>query len=100
MPPGKTQQMNISLTPRLASFVRASVRSGLYNNASEVMREALRHMQEGTNQEKATHAKVKASAAAVANGEYNDYSPAELRKLVRSIIAEIGTERKTPRGRA
>ena len=34
--------MNVSLTSRLEEFVRAKVASGLYNNASEVMREALR----------------------------------------------------------
>ncbi|NQZ08869.1 MAG: type II toxin-antitoxin system ParD family antitoxin [Algicola sp.] len=36
--------MNISLTPELESRVRAKVEGGLYNNASEVVREALRFM--------------------------------------------------------
>ncbi len=36
--------MNISLTPELESRVRAKVEGGLYNNASEVIREALRFM--------------------------------------------------------
>jgi hypothetical protein len=34
--------MNVSLTPRLEEIVRRKVASGLYNNASEVIREALR----------------------------------------------------------
>ena len=34
--------MNISLTPELEKMVQAKVESGLYNNASEVIREALR----------------------------------------------------------
>jgi len=34
--------MNISLTPELEEAVKRKVRSGLYNNASEVIREALR----------------------------------------------------------
>ena len=34
--------MNISLTPHLESLVKTKVESGLYNSASEVMREALR----------------------------------------------------------
>lgn len=38
--------MNVSLTPRLEAFVRAKVASGLYNNASEVVRDALRLMVE------------------------------------------------------
>ncbi len=36
--------MHISLTPELETQVRGKVKSGLYNNASEVIREALRFM--------------------------------------------------------
>ena len=38
--------MNISLTPELKAFVQSRVSSGLYNNASEVIREALRLLNE------------------------------------------------------
>jgi antitoxin ParD1/3/4 len=34
--------MNVSLTPELEKFVEEKVESGLYNNASEVIREGLR----------------------------------------------------------
>lgn len=37
--------MNINLTPKLEEMVREKVKSGLYNNASEVVREALRMME-------------------------------------------------------
>jgi len=36
--------MHVSLTPELESRVKTKVKSGLYNNASEVIREALRFM--------------------------------------------------------
>ena len=36
--------MHVSLTPELENRVKAKVESGLYNNASEVIREALRFM--------------------------------------------------------
>jgi antitoxin ParD1/3/4 len=36
--------MHISLTPELENRVKSRVESGLYNNASEVIREALRFM--------------------------------------------------------
>jgi antitoxin ParD1/3/4 len=39
-------QMNVSITDRLAGFVRRKVKSGRYNNASEVVRDALRRMEE------------------------------------------------------
>lgn len=38
--------MHVSLTPELDRLVRERVESGLYNNASEVIREALRLMQD------------------------------------------------------
>jgi antitoxin ParD1/3/4 len=38
--------MHVSLTPKLEALVRDKVDSGLYNNASEVIREALRLMNE------------------------------------------------------
>lgn len=34
--------MNVSLTPQLEAMIRRKVESGMYNNASEVVREALR----------------------------------------------------------
>lgn len=38
--------MNVSLTPELEKFVDGKVESGLYNNASEVVREGLRLLKE------------------------------------------------------
>jgi antitoxin ParD1/3/4 len=39
-------RMNVSLTPQLEKFVSAKVESGRYNSASEVVREALRLLEE------------------------------------------------------
>jgi antitoxin ParD1/3/4 len=38
--------MNVSLTPELERFVSAKVETGRYNSASEVVREALRLLEE------------------------------------------------------
>ncbi len=38
--------MNVSLTPKLESFVKQKVSTGLYNSVSEVIREALRLLEE------------------------------------------------------
>ena len=38
--------MNISLTPQLEELVKTKVASGLYGSASEVLREALRLLEE------------------------------------------------------
>ena len=44
--------MNVSLTPELEAMIRQQVDSGRYNNASEVVREALRLLEE---QERVQH---------------------------------------------
>lgn len=38
--------MNVSLTPELEKFVNGKVQTGRYNSASEVVREALRLLEE------------------------------------------------------
>lgn len=38
--------MNVSLTPELESLINNKVKTGLYNSASEVVREALRLLEE------------------------------------------------------
>lgn len=38
--------MNVSLTPRLERYVKQKVAAGMYNSVSEVMREALRLLEE------------------------------------------------------
>ena len=38
--------MNVSLTPQLEELIKRKVESGLYGSASEVMREALRLLEE------------------------------------------------------
>lgn len=53
--------MNVSLTPELDKFVNAKVESGRYTSASEVVREALRLLEE--------HERVRAAQLAAFNRE-------------------------------
>jgi antitoxin ParD1/3/4 len=53
--------MNVSLTPELDSFVAGKVQSGRYNSASEVVREALRLLEE--------HDRARSAQIAVFNQE-------------------------------
>ena len=52
-------QMNINLTPQLEEMVRTKVSSGLYNSASEVVREALRLMEREDQVRAATLAQLR-----------------------------------------
>ena len=53
--------MNVSLTPELEQFVSEKVQSGRYNSASEVVREALRLLED--------HDEARAAQLAEFNGE-------------------------------
>ena len=68
--------MNVSLTPMLEKFVDAKVKSGRYNSASEVLREALRLLIENDQiqelHRKELNAKIDEGLAAAARGEVID----------------------------
>jgi antitoxin ParD1/3/4 len=57
--------MNVNLTPQLEALVRSKVESGLYGSASEVVREALRLMDE---QDRIRAAKLEQLRAEVRRG--------------------------------
>jgi len=59
--------MHISLTPELEVIIKEKVASGLYNNASDVVREALRFMK--TNEELIYHIKLDRLRSKLAEGE-------------------------------
>jgi len=57
--------MNVNLTPELEALVQRKVASGLYNNQSEVVREALRLLAE---QDRLREAHLKDLRGALADG--------------------------------
>lgn len=56
---------NVNLTPALDRFVATRVKSGRYENASEVIRAALRALQQSEHEDKA---KLEALRAAIQEG--------------------------------
>jgi antitoxin ParD1/3/4 len=52
--------MNVSLTPQLEELVKSKVESGRYGSASEVMREALRLLEERDRVQLLRHEALKA----------------------------------------
>ena len=81
--------MHVSLTEKLDEYVRDKVRSGFYNNASEVIREALRLK---ISNENTNEAKLVALQAAIApaweQAERGECTPFDLE----SIISELDQE--------
>jgi antitoxin ParD1/3/4 len=73
--------MNVSLTPELEGLVNEKVASGLYNSASEVVREALRllfeHEEIRRLRIKELRREIKIGADQIRQGKYKDYESAD-----------------------
>jgi antitoxin ParD1/3/4 len=82
--------VNVNLTPQLEAMVRRKVEGGQYNNASEVVREALRLMQE-RDEERDSLARLRAAVAAAQEqfdrGEGREWTP-ELHEEIKRQAAE------------
>jgi antitoxin ParD1/3/4 len=80
--------MNVSLTPELEKFVSTKVESGRYNSASEVVREALRLLEEHDTARAAQLAEFNHELgrrlAALDRGEVVDPAAARTRLAVKS----------------
>ena len=101
-------QMSVSITDHLATYVRKKVKGGRYNNASEVVRDALRRMEEDearavrlarptaediladlTGEQLAgIRERVRASLESIDRGEYVEYEGRDgLKKLADGVKA-------------
>ncbi|MBR5034606.1 MAG: type II toxin-antitoxin system ParD family antitoxin [Bacteroidales bacterium] len=81
--------VTVSLGPHYEEFIRESIAGGRYNNASEVIRAALRRMEED-------EARITALRAALVEGEESgyieDFNPTEfLNELNEAYDKEIQT---------
>ena len=81
-----TFTMNVSLTPELEHLVNEKVNSGLYQTASEVVREALRLMKERDDLTR-LRADVRTGFDEVARGEGIEYSRTSGRSLADDVKA-------------
>lgn len=79
------EQMNISLSPQMAKFIRGKVKAGGYMNISEVVRTAVRRMQE----EEVREARLASPAADEVLDELTGAGRASIRERVRAGFAAI-----------
>lgn len=91
--------MNVSLTPELEQLVTEKVESGLYNSASEVVREALRLLKERDDLREARLDELRREIAIgleqADRGEMRPFDPDDLKRRVRDRLSEENqTERK------
>ena len=79
--------MNISLTPELEQLVNDKVKTGLYQTASEVIREGLRLLRERDQRIEALRRDVRAGFEAVDRGEFTDHDESNIQELADRIKA-------------
>ncbi|HTX49974.1 MAG TPA: type II toxin-antitoxin system ParD family antitoxin [Caulobacteraceae bacterium] len=84
---------NVHLTPELERFARECVAEGRYNNVSEVVRDALRKLQDVEARRRAF---VKSLDDAVAEAEREGYFTAEQVLAEMDEIIEAAAERCPP----
>ncbi len=85
--------MNVSLTPELENLVNEQVKSGLYNSASEVVREGLRLFKEQlilkNIRRDELRREIMIGVDQIRNGEYTSInSQEELESFTENLISE------------
>jgi putative addiction module CopG family antidote len=99
------EQMNISLSPQMARFIRGKVKNGEYTNMSEVVRDAVRRLQEDeaiksartrltdfeaglTKREReGIRRGVRQGIKDIEEGRYQEYDADGLRNLAKDLVA-------------
>jgi antitoxin ParD1/3/4 len=83
--------MNVSLAPHLESMVRHKVESGHYNTASEVVREALRLLEEHDRRLEWLRTEIAIGDEQIARGELIDFTPERLKQIKREARENAGS---------
>lgn len=86
--------MNVSLTPELERLVNDKIKTGMYQTASEVVRDALRLLQQRDEQRQQLRADVQAGLEDIRRGRYSEYDSRSGAALVNTIKAR-GRKRLT-----
>jgi antitoxin ParD1/3/4 len=88
--------MNISLTPQLEELVKKKVESGRYGSASEVMREALRLLEERDRLQALRFEELKAE---IKKGlDSGEPTPLDIQEIKARGRKRLAAERKKVRG--
>ena len=84
--------MNVSLTPELEKLVNDRVSSGMYQTASEVIREALRALQQRDQlrerELQAVREKIHRGLEQLEHGEFTEYDEATVKNLAEEVKAQ------------
>ena len=77
--------MNVSLTPELEKLVNDKLKTGMYQTASEVIREGLRLLKDRDERQAQLRAQVRVGFDAIERGEYETYDESTTKELAQDI---------------
>ena len=77
--------MNVSLTPQLEKLVNQKVKTGMYQTASEVVREALRLLRDRDEEFARLKADVLKGFEEIERGDYEEYDERTSKKLIEDV---------------
>jgi antitoxin ParD1/3/4 len=90
--------MNVTLTPELRQLIEHKVQSGMYSNSSEVVREALRMLEERDELAELRKAEIRAAIAEgledIAHGRTVPFTKNTLAEVKANGRARLAAERK------
>ena len=77
--------MNVSLTPELERLVEEKVKTGMYQTASEVVREGLRLLNERDQRFATLRSDVRSGFEAIDRGEFEEHDARTSKQLAQEI---------------
>ena len=80
--------MHINLSAEIERYLESKVGTGLYHNAAEVVRDAIRRMQEEDEKLSALRAAVQVGDAQIERGEGIPYTPERLAAITAKAFAQ------------
>ena len=86
--------MHVNLSPEMEGFIKTKVATGLYGNATEVIRDAIRRMQAEESRLAAWQAAIKIGDDQLDRGEGIAYTPETLNDITQSAVSAM--HRGTP----
>lgn len=80
--------MHINLSKQMKAYIASKVESGFYDNATEVIRDAVRRMQEEDERFAAFKAAIEEGEADIAAGRVHEYTATTMDEIVAEVLAE------------
>lgn len=91
--------IHINLSPEMAGFIKRKVATGSYGNATEVIRDAIRRMQDEENRIATWRSAIKLGDDQFDRGEEIAYSAETLNDITQSAIVAMHNNKSTSAGR-